>query len=141
MRLRHYLARKNICYRTRYRTSMPLPVCFDCLLRVTRCCWEVERDWTRGTGATGCLRFTTIVVDLTSVVCTCFKDALFQPWRIYARLMEHPFETPHPSIHTQDQIFKLPSSKPCHSPNLSPLPMVTTRSINLKENRVSTPRR
>ena len=42
---------------------MPLPVCLDRFLGATMCCWEAERDWTRGTGATGCLRFTTIVVD------------------------------------------------------------------------------
>ena len=41
---------------------MPLlVVCFECFLRVAMGCWEVVRDWTRGTGATGCLRFTTIV--------------------------------------------------------------------------------
>lgn len=39
---------------------MPL-VCFGCFLRGAMCCWEVERDWTRGAGAIGCLRFTTIV--------------------------------------------------------------------------------
>ncbi|KAF8801362.1 hypothetical protein BYT27DRAFT_7310573 [Phlegmacium glaucopus] len=53
--------------------------------------------------------------------------------------MEHPFETPHPSIQTQDQIFKLPSSQPLYSPNLSPVPIATTKSRNLKENKVSTP--
>ena len=53
---------RNICCRTRKRTSMPLVVCFECFLRGARCCCDAERDWTRGTGATGCLRFTTIVV-------------------------------------------------------------------------------
>ncbi|KAF8159841.1 hypothetical protein B0H34DRAFT_797049 [Crassisporium funariophilum] len=47
-----------------------------------------------------------------------------------------PFETPHPSILTQAQIFKLPSSKPQHSgAPLSPVPVpVLTSSGKLKEN-------
>ena len=48
-------------------------------------------------------------------------------------------ETPPPSIQTQDQIFRLPSSQPQYSQNLSPVPVPTTRSRNLKENRVSMP--
>ena len=81
---------------------------------------------------------------LTDECCLYLFQRSVDERRAYMRQclsMERPFATPHPSIQTQDQIFKLPSSKPCYSPNLSPLPPATTRSRNLKENRLSIPTR
>ncbi|KAF8972698.1 hypothetical protein BDZ97DRAFT_851959 [Flammula alnicola] len=45
------------------------------------------------------------------------------------------FQTPHPTLEAQSQVFKLPSSSPQHSPEpLSPVPAVITSSRKLREN-------
>ena len=46
-----------------------------------------------------------------------------------------PFQTPHPTLEAQSQVYKLPSSQPQYSPGpLSPLPIAPVASKNLKEN-------